>query len=433
MKKAEMAFREALQRQADYLPALLALARLFRQAGSTEQTLAILEKARSERPDQAEIASELAITYDGLGEYEKAEPLHRQAAAQEPALAAAFNNLGFHFLLRENYAEAAPALERAWRLEPDNPVTRNNLAVVYVLNGQSDQALSLFEKTLGPAAAWNNLGYILMTQGKKEQAEKAFRRALELNPRFYAAAKDNLEKLQRREKPICRIIFPPGRHYEKTHFPACLFSPSAPLPSPSISARRRRRPDTEKSIWVSADSITRRNSTKSSSNRPGPTCSWVSASAKKRPRLELYLRGGAAVPGDEKDFQDNFDEENEPFAGVGIKGAFQEGKYFSWGMCLQGAYLGDSVNGGMEIRNQWEVELGFPFQGQLGPIILYAGPVFYHAQFKTDNAADDSPLREDRNVGGFGGVGLDLGPFRLEAEAQYRSDLSLGGFLSVHF
>ncbi len=172
----------------------------YRQGGNTEQTLAVLEKARSERPDQAKIASELAITYDGLGEYEKAEPLHRQAAAQAPALAAAFNNLGFHFLLREKYAEAIPALERALRLEPANPVTRNNLAVVYVLTSQSDQALSLFEKTLGPAAAWNNLGYILMTQGKKEQAEKAFRRALELNPRFYAAAKDNLEKLQRREK-----------------------------------------------------------------------------------------------------------------------------------------------------------------------------------------------------------------------------------------
>ncbi len=149
--------------------------------------------------------------------------------------------------------------------------------------------------------------------------------------------------------------------------------------------------------------------------------------------LEIYLRGGAAVPGDEKDFQDNFDEENEPFAGAGIKGTFKEGKYFSWGMCLQGAYLGDSENAGMAIRDQWEVELGFPFQGQLGPIILYAGPVFYHAQFKTENAADDSPLREDRNIGGFGGVGLDLGPFRLEAEAQYRSDLSLGGFLSAHF
>jgi Tfp pilus assembly protein PilF len=77
---------------------------------------------------------------------------------------------------------------------------RTQLAEVYVPGGEREQALALFQKTLGPAAAWNNLGYILMTQGKKEQAEKAFRQALDLNPRFYANAKENLEKLQRREE-----------------------------------------------------------------------------------------------------------------------------------------------------------------------------------------------------------------------------------------
>ncbi len=152
------------------------------------------------------------------------------------------------------------------------------------------------------------------------------------------------------------------------------------------------------------------------------------------PRLEIYLRGGAAVLGDEKDFKDYVEEEGQAFGAVGLKGAFQEGKYFSWGMCLQGAYFGDYKSRELEIRDNWEIELAFPLQERLGPVILYAGPVFYHAQFKMDDVHGFiSKEKEDGNAGGFGGVGLELGPIRLEAEAQYRSDLSVGGFMSVHF
>jgi len=150
----------------------------------------------------------------------------------------------------------------------------------------------------------------------------------------------------------------------------------------------------------------------------------------KEPRWEVYLRGGAADLRDEA----NFDSEYQPFGGVGLKGAFYDGSHFGWGMAVQGDYFADFESAGIDIRHLWEVELGFPFQGRLGPFILYLSPVFYHTQMKAENSfGSEMKMTEDGNFGGFGGFGLDLGPVRFEAEAQYKSDWSAGGFLSVRF
>ena len=75
----------------------------------------------------------------------------------------------------------------------------NNLATALIHLEMEEKALKLFEKSIGKAAAYNNLGYIYMTKGEFEKAEKAFQQALQLNPRLYLRAKDNLTYLQKRK------------------------------------------------------------------------------------------------------------------------------------------------------------------------------------------------------------------------------------------
>jgi Flp pilus assembly protein TadD len=82
-------------------------------------------------------------------------------------------------------------------LEPGNTRTNNNLGAAYALNGNEEKALQIFEKSVGKAAAYNNIGYIYMTQGEWDKAEKAFKHALDLNPRFYVRAQENLDRLNR--------------------------------------------------------------------------------------------------------------------------------------------------------------------------------------------------------------------------------------------
>ena len=71
-----------------------------------------------------------------------------------------------------------------------------NLALAYALSGEPGKALQLFGVSVGKAAAYNNVGYLLMVQNHVQDAELALARALEANPLFYARANENLELLE---------------------------------------------------------------------------------------------------------------------------------------------------------------------------------------------------------------------------------------------
>lgn len=149
----------------------------------------------------------------------------------------------------------------------------------------------------------------------------------------------------------------------------------------------------------------------------------------EEPRWEIYLRAGAADLDAE-----GFDGGYEPFGSVGLKGAFWEGPVFGWGLVVQGAYFYDFEDGDIEIEDSWEIEGGIPFQVTLGPLVLYGGPVFYHAEAEAKSDFGFTELEEDENVGAFGGLRLSLGNnISIEGEAQYKSDFSAGGLLTIHF
>lgn len=148
------------------------------------------------------------------------------------------------------------------------------------------------------------------------------------------------------------------------------------------------------------------------------------------PPWEVYFRGGASDLESDGESDDDF----AAFAATGLKGVFHEGDVFGWGMVFQGAYFAGMNSNGVSLDDFWEIEFALPIQAKLGPVLLYAGPVFYGARGKGQNL--DGPeidLEEDQNFGGFGGAGLDIGPLRFEAEAQYKSEFSASGFVSMQF
>ena len=109
----------------------------------------------------------------------------------QPDNASALNNLGFNRILQGQYPAAIDTLLKAYALNSGDKVIQNNLAAAYILSGEEDMALELFESSLGQAAAFNNIGYIYMIQGNWSAAEKAFTRAMEISPSYYAKAKKN--------------------------------------------------------------------------------------------------------------------------------------------------------------------------------------------------------------------------------------------------
>ena len=202
LNQADAFFKKALEKDRQYLPALLATAKVSRAQGDNETALVILARTLELSPGNIEALTEKAMVHDSLGQETQAEPLYAKVVSLRPELAFGYNNLGYNYLRQERYTEAIATFSRAMSLEPGNKRTHNNLAAAYTLYGDEESALQLFEKSVGKAAAYNNIGYIYMTKGQWDKAEKAFKHALDLNPRFYLRAQENLDRLNRlRSKP----------------------------------------------------------------------------------------------------------------------------------------------------------------------------------------------------------------------------------------
>ncbi len=195
---AKAAFAKVLEKDAEHVPALLALGTVFRHEGSYEEALTHLRRGSALQPDNPLLLTEMAQACEGLGQDAEAEAYYRQVITLTPRVAGAYNNLGFNLLLQEKYPEAVRVLEQGLSLAPDNRRLMNNLALAYALHGDARRALQLFEQSLGKAAAYNNLGYLLMVQGFFKDAELALNRALESNPVYYVRARENLDQVRYR-------------------------------------------------------------------------------------------------------------------------------------------------------------------------------------------------------------------------------------------
>ncbi|HKK01290.1 MAG TPA: hypothetical protein VJ955_03900 [Desulfuromonadales bacterium] len=160
-------------------------------------------------------------------------------------------------------------------------------------------------------------------------------------------------------------------------------------------------------------------------------------------RYELYLRLGAADLTINDHGGNKFNGNFQPFAGGGVKINFLRSD-IPWGLGLvaQGAYFGmwdDEVNGvKVKIRNAWEVEGAIPLEYKFKPFTVYAGPVFFHEQAQGTAGAlgvvvKDNHITEDNDFGAFGGIAVQFGDMRLEAEVQQKSDTSFGGLLTYSY
>lgn len=189
-------FDRALSKDNGLLSAHLGQSRALRQQGLLDKAVESVNAALAIAPSDTSVTMELAAVYDQMGSSNLSDPLYLDIISREPNNAAAYNNLGLNQLVREEYQEAILSFVRALNLQPSNQQISNNLAAAHALNGDEFTAVNLFKETVGEAAAYNNIGYLYMTQGRFDKAEKALRTAISLNPRFYSRAQANLDRLQ---------------------------------------------------------------------------------------------------------------------------------------------------------------------------------------------------------------------------------------------
>lgn len=111
----------------------------------------------------------------------------------------------------------------AWYLENRLPATPERdllLAFSYQQSGENDKAERLYRSLPNFAESWNNLGVILKTAGKEQEARQAFEHALQLDPGLAEAAlnlgrspQSYWTELHQKYLPGRTMLAPPRKEY----------------------------------------------------------------------------------------------------------------------------------------------------------------------------------------------------------------------------
>ncbi|HZW08941.1 MAG TPA: sulfotransferase [Phycisphaerales bacterium] len=166
--------------------ASLLLARIARESGAAEESVRILQAARSAAPAHPAIEPELAISLVVARRAADALPILAPLAAAQPNLAVAQYWLGQAYLQLARPAEGVERLARARALDPHNPEISYALGAALIAAGRPGEAEQHLRAYLGarPAApaALVALASSLELQNRANEAAAMYRQALERSP-----------------------------------------------------------------------------------------------------------------------------------------------------------------------------------------------------------------------------------------------------------
>ncbi|HWO02111.1 MAG TPA: tetratricopeptide repeat protein [Blastocatellia bacterium] len=128
----------------------------------------------------------------------------------KPQDASLLNNAGYIFLKRNDLLQAKIYLEQAVSIDSSMVEAHNNLGIAFARLGDRERALQEFMVVNDPAAAFNNLGVVYMTQKNWSDAREAFRRAIALDPK-QEKAQTNLAEAEAHLPPPTVVDLPASR------------------------------------------------------------------------------------------------------------------------------------------------------------------------------------------------------------------------------
>jgi len=164
----------------------LKLAADLEQSGHDLEAAAEYEKARQYDP-KLRISRRLGLVYERLGEYRRAQTEYEQALKENPKNAVMLNDLGYLYYSRGKWDDAEKALRDALAVNPKYDRAWINLGMTLGQKGDYPASLEAFRHAVSEAEVHSNLGFVLMTQGKRPEAKQAYRAALAREPDLIVA------------------------------------------------------------------------------------------------------------------------------------------------------------------------------------------------------------------------------------------------------
>ena len=169
-EKARRIFQEILKQEPGHMEARLAWAALHMSLGELGEAIEQLEKSYHRDPHDSRVTYGLGLCYERLGQSPAAQRYYREATRGHPYLRKARERRAAMCLRAQDYAGAA---KQYLRLQEEHP---------------EDVPVYLF------------LGQLHLLQQEYEQAEKAFERAITIEPDNFDLHDDQVEALLKEDR-----------------------------------------------------------------------------------------------------------------------------------------------------------------------------------------------------------------------------------------
>jgi tetratricopeptide (TPR) repeat protein len=189
--RAEAVYSALLEQLPDNPTGPAKMAILKQRQGFSSQAAALLGEAVKRSPRDPGLMSEYLSALIVAGQQEKAGRLLTDYLSQEPHDPIRWEVAGRFHVAARHPAQAEEALRKAAELAPHDPRPAYQLAQFYLgyKKPGAEGALRLtLERDGTYEPAHTSLGMLLATQGRTEEANAEYRRALELKPGDYVAA-----------------------------------------------------------------------------------------------------------------------------------------------------------------------------------------------------------------------------------------------------
>lgn len=167
------------------------------RSGQLDKAINSFSQLLAQNPADASAHFGLGWAYQNKGMADPATQQYTLAISSAvETLAFSYFNLGVLFQAKKKFAEAIGAYQRVLSIQPKNADASYNLAFVYFDQGLDHIALNQFLDTIKrkPTHAWAHYhaGNISLKLGKKEDAKKYLKKAIELD----GSIKEAVEKLK---------------------------------------------------------------------------------------------------------------------------------------------------------------------------------------------------------------------------------------------
>jgi Flp pilus assembly protein TadD len=118
----------------------------------------------------------------------------------QPDSAMLLNNLGYSFYLSGDFDKSAVEFVAAISRDSGYAPARRNLGLLYARKGAYSDAVELLASVMTEAAAYNDVGYMAMLKQDYPSAERLLTEAVERSPTYYEIAATNLAAVKQHQR-----------------------------------------------------------------------------------------------------------------------------------------------------------------------------------------------------------------------------------------